>query len=91
MPSRTAPSGSAHLRKGQEAFVAGVVPVALPEPRMAVPPASGDPGVLAGPAHDLPGAEGDVIYRFQRPRPTRMRKRTTRLPSFPLRVATAGG
>ena len=28
---------------------------------MATPPLADDPGVLAGPAHDLPGAEGDAV------------------------------
>ena len=28
---------------------------------MAIPPLPDDPGVLAGPAHDLPGAEADAV------------------------------
>src|SRR5215207_5330883 len=47
---------SAHLRTGQEALL-------LHEPRMALvatPSASGDLGVLARPAHDLPRADADT-------------------------------
>jgi hypothetical protein len=47
------------LWKGQEALVA-CVPRAS-EACMAIPPLPDDPGVLAGSAHDLPGADADLV------------------------------
>jgi hypothetical protein len=45
--------------RGEEAFIAREPLVA--ESFMTAPSASGDPGVVACPAHDLPGADGDAV------------------------------
>ena len=47
------------LARGQDALVA-CIPRAT-EAYMATPPLPDDPGVLAGPAHDLPGADADAV------------------------------
>ena len=57
---------------------------------MATPTLPDDPGVLTGPAHDLPGAEGK--RRPIAPVSTEthsFRSRIVRVPSLPVRVVTA--
>ncbi len=59
---------------------------------MATPPLPDDPGVLARPAHDLPGADGDARPRRRLPSTDSthsFRSRIVRVPRFPVSVVTA--
>src|SRR5205814_2402985 len=72
--ARATPFASSALRKGEEAFAARTPGSAI-EPHSAAPPAAGDLGVLACPAHDLPGDGAEARRLFERVRAARIRRR----------------